>query len=73
MTQIPDFTSSMAKTVLKVEGCRPVCAYSQSHGCDEHEENLFIHEGEFVCAGCLESYDGLRWNHTTKRFEKVDE
>lgn len=61
--------SSMVRDVRK-HGCKPVCAYD---GCDENPENLFVHEEEFVCAGCLESHDGLRWNHVKRQFEMSED
>lgn len=35
------------------------------------EELLFEHQGELVCSCCLESWEGLSFNHPTKRFRKV--
>ena len=47
----------------------PRCAY----GCGyDDEEMLFRHKGELTCATCLESWEGLRYNHATKRYRKVE-
>jgi len=46
----------------------PCCAY----GCGYDDEDLlFRHKGELTCASCLESWEGLRYNHSTNRFRKV--
>ena len=47
----------------------PECAY----GCGyDDEEMLFRHKGELTCATCLESYEGIVYNHATKRYRKVE-
>ena len=46
----------------------PRCAY----GCGyDDKEMLFQHKGELTCATCLESYEGIVYNHVTKRYRKA--
>jgi len=46
----------------------PECGY-----CNEDDiELIFIHKGDWVCATCLLSWEGLYYNHATKRFRKVN-
>ena len=45
----------------------PRCGY-----CDEEDrEMIFIHQGDYTCACCLASWEGLYYNHATKRFRKI--
>ena len=45
----------------------PHCGY-----CDEEDLGLiFKHKGAWVCSVCLTSWEGLEYNHGTKRFRKI--
>jgi hypothetical protein len=45
----------------------PRCGY-----CYEYDtELIFKHKGGLTCGVCLASWEGLEYNHATKRFRKV--
>jgi len=48
---------------------RPKCGYCEDF--QDDPELIFKHRGDYVCACCLESWEGLRYNHATKRFRRV--